>query len=59
MICLSLTLSSHVLALLWTSTGALYRWTDLLAERAAETYHPLTEDQYICDSIDLIMVLFL
>lgn len=57
MICLSLTLRSCASARTWTSTGALYRWTDLLADWAAETFP--SEDQYICDLIDLIMVLFL
>lgn len=57
--CLSLTFSSCALARLWPSTGALYRWTDLLADGLLKHFPLLTEDQYICDSIDLIMVLFL
>lgn len=48
MTCLSLTFSSRASALLWTSAGALYRWTDLLAEQAAETFPPVfPEDQHV------------
>lgn len=59
MICLSVTLSSHALALLWSSrvhcTDGLTCWLN----RLLRCFPPLTEDQYICDFIDLIMVLFL